>query len=730
MFRTIFNKILLALYFVVGALILEALTFSVLGFNSMPTYFWYNFSIILVVAVLVFIIPNFTAQYVVNTIILLLQTVLIYVNYSLTKVYGGELISIEMVRLIGEAGAAMTSSFVYLAVILELILVFVLIMTVGLLILKFCNKDKNNVKYHFSIFSIILIVCVEMFGVGFSLQTRSRINSSSSIYDPGYVLTDEFTMNSSYLKSASYMKFGTYGYFTNMIFNAIRNDEDEVEKATLNYFNSGKIYGTEGNSSPVFGIDEGNNVIVFMMESIEWFGFGDGQYDPTFENLIYVDEQLPEKTFTPNITELMYGDDYLTDLDNQNTKNDALRAKNFFAKSKTNMSEGQGIIGNYPVAQSLTDIVKNGTAKNPTLAYAMPNVMRNSGYTTSYVHSHTISFYSRGKTHKHLGFDTVIGKDSIKDESGKYIYDDLKFDNWAPEGEFANNAIQYIVPEDRSKPFYTFYLNVTSHGAYTAKDNTKDGDAIKYYDYIKYGYDDCEQDKKGNWKLKDEVKNPTPTLWYQNVLKHHPKEAEELVYYQCGVKGMDDAIGVIVNKLKEEGIYDKTTMLFYADHNAYYDDLSHKVKGLNVNNNNNKELNTIPMFIVSPGLRTYNATHEDKFLINTRFASAYDVIPTLFDLLGVRFNENLYLGHSLFRPADYVYNDNGEMKDVVVYYSNTGGLYGDSIYTLNLQTFITSKEFSDESIELFNEECSKLLVKINFLGYLNRYNLYHKLTNV
>ena len=47
------------------------------------------------------------------------------------------------------------------------------------------------------------------------------------------------------------------------------------------------------------------------MESLEWFGFGDGKYDPTFNNLIYVDDQLSEKTFTPNVTKLLYGDDYL-----------------------------------------------------------------------------------------------------------------------------------------------------------------------------------------------------------------------------------------------------------------------------------------------------------------------------------------------------------------------------------------------------------------------------------
>ena len=731
---------MMVIYFVIGALILEALTFYVLDFGGMSEYFWYNFSLILVVGILVFIIPNYTAQYTTYTLILGLQTVLIYINYSLTRVYG-DLLSIEMIRLIGEAGAAMTSSFVYIAVILELILVYVLIAVVGFLMLRYCKKDKNNAKQHFSIFSIIIILSTQLFGVGFSLHTRSKINAMTSILDAEYVLTDEFLMNTSLLKTSSYKKFGTYGYFTNIISNAIRNDAKTIETATLDYFNSGSIYGSEGNSSPVFGIDEGNNVIVVMMESIEWFGFGNGKYDPTFENLVYQDDQLEDYTFTPNITSLLFGENYLSDLGNTNKDDDALRAKNFFAKSKTNMSEGQGILGNYPVAQAITDIVNNGSKS--TFGYSMPSVLSDKGYTTTYVHSHDISFYSRGDTHSAIGFDKVVGKNDIKDENGKHVYNDFEFDNWDAEGSFAKNAINHIVPEDRSKPFYTFYLNVSSHGAYTAEDNEFDGDALKYYYYVKYGIDDCELDKNGNYKLKDGVKNPTHTSWYARALENHPNQAEELVYYQCGVKGLDDAIGVIINKLKttqidastpleEKSLFDKTTLLFYADHNAYYDSLSHNVKKLNPNNNNTKELNVIPMFIVSPGLRQYNSTkeYENKFLINDRFCSAYDVVPTLFDLLGVKFNENLYLGHSLFRPADYVYTENGITKDMVVYYSNTGGLFGDNIYTFDLKTLVMGQDYSDETVDLFKAECSRILTKINFISFLNRYDLYRKLTNV
>lgn len=745
MFRTLANKMLLLLYFVIGALILEAFTFAILDFGFMPEYFWYNFFLIIAVGASIFIVPNYTAQYVVYTVLLVIQAVLIYINYSLTRVYG-DLLSLEMIRLIREAGAAMTSSFVYIAVLLELVLIMVFIATIGALILKYCKKDKNTIKQHFSVFIILFFITVQLTAVGFSVQTRESVGAHVSITNPYYALTDRFLMDTPFLKTSSYIKFGTYGYYTNMLANSIKNEQKAIQKATIEYFDAGHIYGETDETTrnelkettdlyELFGIDQGNNVIVIMMESIEWFGFGDGTYDPTLNNIKYVDNQLTNKTLTPNITKLIYGEDYLEDYENSNTQNDALMATNFFAKSKTNMSEGQGIAGNYPIGQTLHDIVKDDTASSKALGYSLPNVLNEKGYTTTYVHSHKSSFYNRINTHKSLGFDNVIGKEHVLDENGDKIYtgDELDFDNWDAEGNFAKNAINYIVPEDRTKPFFTFYLNVSSHGSYTPDRNEQDGDVLKYFDYVRYGEDDCTfNETTGCWELNKKEDEATPTLWYQNVLNHKNDVAERMAYYQCGVVGLDDAIGEIINKLKAEGIYDKTTLLLYSDHYAYYDDLTHDFKEKSIENNYDQELNTIPMLISSPGIRKYrqdNPTNANQFLSTNRFTSAYDVVPTILDLLGFTFNENFYLGQSIFKPVDNIYRDEyGNTKEMTIYYSNTGGIFGDGVYTFDLQKFTKRQGYTDIALELFKNEAAKHLVKINFITCLNRYRLYEKVS--
>ena len=77
MSKAIFNKISMILYFIISAVLLEMASFHFLNLGFMPTNFWYDFSIILFLAVLIFAIPNYIAEYVVSLIILLIHIVLI-----------------------------------------------------------------------------------------------------------------------------------------------------------------------------------------------------------------------------------------------------------------------------------------------------------------------------------------------------------------------------------------------------------------------------------------------------------------------------------------------------------------------------------------------------------------------------------------------------------------------------------------------------------------------------
>lgn len=753
MIKAVTNKLMMFIYFIVGTLLLEAVTFFILGLSAMPTYFWYNFVLILFVALVVYAIPNYTAQYVVYTIILFLQTIFAYLNYSLSNIYG-DLFSFDMFNLAKEAGAAIATNFIYFSIILQLLSIFAIIAIFGFICLRKCRADKLNAKQHFSIYNVIIMLILECSSLGYFMDRRAYFNATASITDENYTQSDSFLMNSQFLKNVSYERFGTYGYFANILIRQIRGYDDSFKKATMEYFSTGEMYdGTfineKGETVPngVFGVDRGNNVIVIMMESLEWFGFGDGNYDSQFNNL--------SSELTPNVYALIYGDDYASDSANSNLDNDAIIAKNFFAKSKTNISEGFGIIGSYPVGETLSSVVKNNE-----LTYSMPSILSKLGYTTTYLHSNEISFYDRNQTHPNLGFDRVIGKDGVSVD-GKKVYskEDLKWNHWDNEEDFINYTIDYLIPTNyEEKPFYSFYLNVSSHGPYTDDGNEYDQDYFRYRDYVVYGKDNCELDDNGNWILKEEYRNKeivkqtideevvyvfkdSSTLaystWYKNVLNNYqtddPSLCNELIYYECGVVGLDAAIGKIVAELNTKTyadgtkLIDKTTLLLYADHNSYYDKMSNRIKDIPEDDFSSIKLNTIPMILSSPGIKEYNKTQteENKYIVNTRFTSAYDIIPTLFDLLGVKFNQNLYVGSSLFKPADYVYELNGTTYDMLIYYSNTGGTFSRDVYTYNFKDFKTERRgVSQEVIDLFEAQSYNVLKKLNFLYVFNHYHLY------
>lgn len=736
MLKTLGNKLSMLLYFLIATLLLEVLTFGMLDMGIFPEYFLYDMAMILFVAMLIYLIPNYTAQYVIYTIILILQVVLLYINYTLFMVYG-DLLSIDMLIMVKEAGAAITSDFINVAVLIQLLALMFAIGIVGYFILKFCKREKIKARQHYSIVMILIFVCVQIFSCVYIIDERTIIND----YGEGifaYTTSDAFLMNTSFYKARSYAKFGTYGYIFNMF---ASEDTEEIKNAAVLYMNDGTMY----ESSDVFGIDEGNNVIVIMMESLEWFMFGDGNYDSELNNLSY--------ELTPNIYSLIYGEDYLEDSENTNVYNDGLVATNFFAKSKTNYSEAYGILGFYPVGYSLNDIAgKKYIANSGALDFTMPSVLQDLGYTTSYVHSNEISFYDRDKTHSNLGFDVVVGKDTIKDSAGNNIYsgDELWWEHWDAEGDFARNAIDYIIPTDYNEdtgenentdPFYTFYLTVSSHGEYAYNEN--EGDCVKYMYYVMYGEDDCTQDKNGDWVLDPDKSEEdlTYTEWYSNVLKNYadpesdlydPDLSDELLYYMCGVMGTEEAIGVIIDELKTRGLYDNTTLLLYSDHYSYYSSLSNRMKGIDNDSDRYIELNKIPMIISSPGLRNLNESNKSNqdallYTWNDRFCSAYDIIPTLFDLLGISFNENMYIGHSLFREndPDLIYEVDGGYRDMIVYYSNTGGVYSENIYSINIRDYkFEGIEESDELIEMFDRETTNIVTKICYINLISVYCLY------
>lgn len=706
------TKFGLSLFYLVSTIALEIMTFCLLDIGFLPKNFLYDFGLMLMFMGIIFIIPNYLAQYIVSMVILVIQFVLMYVNYSLYHLYG-DVFSFDMIRLFNETKQAITSDFTYIWLIVFLVALAIVLGVIGFFIYKSLRVYKIPFHKNFSVFIIMVVMIVQ--GLGLSVYTQQSIAMSmaASITDEDYVLSDAFLRDTTMMKIASLKSLGTYGYYVNNLMNLLSNSSNKavIEQATK-YFKAGETF--DENSSNVFGVDEGNNVLVVMMESLEWYGFSDGTY-----NSYTFSEEL-----TPNIYNLMQ---------------EGFIATDFFSKSKTNISEGIGILGSYPIGKFMSQVATSD--KRDYYGFSLPNMLKDLGYETGFYHGYNSSFYDRNQTHKNLGFDHLYFGDDALDSSVEWKY-------FPKEADFVYSAIEEadFIPE--GKKFYNFYTTLTTHGAYDDKTSAEREDNRAYVERV----------RNSNWFA--EVKN---AYKYSTI--------EYLLNYQAAVVGLDEAIGVMVNRLKELNIYDDTTIILYSDHNAYYHGLTNSLKGVASNDYSNTELNTVPLIIKSAGLNEaieekgyygydeyghYASTNNQdgvrarpdrygntvkgttELLPSTsRFCSAYDLVPTLLDLLGIEYNKNFYPGNSLFADIpekiqvyDSMINLNVIDEEIVVYYSHTGGLFGKYGNTYDMDEYdfsypggVTYGNYASK----FKLEAKRLLLKLNFISTLYSYGVYTKI---
>ena len=105
------NRLVITATFLLTAIILEIFTFAILEISILPTYFWMDFGIILCTAGLINLFPNEKGMVITSLVILLIQTVLSYLNMTMFDIYG-DLFSLQFLKLTKEARAAWEVNFV------------------------------------------------------------------------------------------------------------------------------------------------------------------------------------------------------------------------------------------------------------------------------------------------------------------------------------------------------------------------------------------------------------------------------------------------------------------------------------------------------------------------------------------------------------------------------------------------------------------------------------------
>lgn len=447
-------------------------------------------------------------------------------------------------------------NYPYILICIALILVFMLLNL--FIVYKSDNKIVEVKNYRNRIIALVVTIILII-----SIPYVTKLIESQEKY-------------TNKIYSATSNNYQTIGIMGNTFYQLIKGKDELIIETTddVDEF----IYEDYILTSDYNGVSKDNNLIIILVESMEWFPFD------LYEE--YVD------TLYPNLVKVM---------------DEGLVAKSFYQKEKTDVSETLAVLGNYPTGQYVNyDFYKN------EYPFSLPNLIKHDDedIIVNSFHANYGNFYNRYKLHKSWGFNRLYG---IKEMDKWGVEDEWQH----KKGERNLDSITFELMKEEMFPtderFFSYILSFTMHGFYGERKNLS-----SYYEVI----DDLKL-----FEGKDS------------------KNEQYLRTYMAALMDFDKAVGIMMNYLEENKMDDETTIVFYSDHNAYYNSLSNYAK--DISDRYNPELYRIPCIIYDQKLTKAYKKDNDTNSID-KFTTTSDITPTILDIFGINGWKNIYFGNSMF----------------------------------------------------------------------------------
>ena len=178
----------------------------------------------------------------------------------------------------------------------------------------------------------------------------------------------------------------------------------------------------------------------------------------------------------------------------------------------------------------------------------------------------------------------------------------------------------------------------------------------------------------------------------------------------------DVAIGKMIDAFKQKNIFDKTLFVLYGDHDLYYDGADDQQLSFSLENTdditNYKLYGTLLTF--------YNPKLNNKFKLSnkefTKFCTPHSVVPTILDLLGIKYNANLYALDSIFSP-NFTNNE-------IFYSYELSCFFNDKYLTENGNEIEKVFDENATSSDLFIEKVSDYVKKQSYIDKIYKSNLF------
>lgn len=692
-------------YFIVYALLAEVVAFAVLKFGFLPKYFLLDVGFIVLLAAITYLIHNRVAQAVFMSFFISLQALILFINQSLSGVFG-DIFYVETVYNAADGMSAVEFSFLSVGMIILTVATIAVNIVSLILINRFILKPhgkrqaesagesaaetqtsgKANKGRAFgmraAVFGMIAVVGLSVFipqsaTLNANKNTAVQAGSQKSIAVPALQDNDKLLYDKQYFKVPSLKKFGFYGFYFKAVTNFIFKPGNKAERAAARSFIEA---GDAGRQSEHFGTQRDNNFIVVLMESVSLIGI----------------DQNPDLTqnLTPNLYRLQNNIPFSVGAAEWNTYS----MSEYYSKSKTNASECGALSGTLPYFTSYTNtwMPLKKHQLDGALEFSLPNKLKeqNPDYITNYMIFHDVSFYGRNKLFNAaaFGFDNVLDGVGTAKTIGKKQYSDFS-GTWLNDSVLFEAAKETLIPKS-DKPFFTAMATMYTHGPYIGKEQGID----KYVAVIN------EAVSNGTWT------NPMAGKKYASK-----SDVENFIYFQAACMDLDVMIGGIYERLAEIGAENNTTVVLYGDHETYYYDFAKKMLDLKADDYATPALYRDPMFFTGAGFG--GGGKIDKFV------KFFDVYATICDLAGLQYNQNMCFGESVFVDAD----------ETRVLLSSTGGVFNADIFStdglIDKNLVYNGLQLTPEIQDGFYASLNKTLYKSLMLRHLFESKLYAEIDN-
>lgn len=367
--------------------------------------------------------------------------------------------------------------------------------------------------------------------------------------------------------------------------------------------------------SEMFGEAKGKNVIWINAESLQSF---------------VIDNEVNGEEITPFLNRLI-------------EDKDTYYFNNFYEQTgQGNTSDSEFLVENsiYPLSRGAVFFTHGGNEYN-----AMPEIMKEHGYTSAVFHANNGSFWNRFQMYESLGIDQFY------DEASYEITEENSVGWGLKDKPFFDQSIKYL--QSLEEPYYAKFITLTNH----------------------FPFELGEED--------------------QSIEPYH-SNSNTLNNYFPAVRYMDEAIEEFFNQLKMAGLYEDSIIVIMGDHigiSANHNKaMSMYLDKEEITPYDQVQLQKVPFIIHIPGDGNGKEISE--------VSGQIDAKPTLLSLLGIKHDGDIYFGNDLFAEnrKDYIILRNGDF--ISNQYVSTAGI----CYDRQTGEPIEQPETANNSSSVTNEQ--------------------------